>query len=384
MNNPHVNRGNILLVANWESDIGYAWWLMENFWVTIAGHFEHRGSSSYLIYPKITQIPDAIESSCIKVLEHNFRDRSPSSLDKLHQIIRRNAIQYLYLSDAKSYSLVYPLLKLWGIKTIVVHEHFPGDRTIATSWRKLLKSGIQRIPFYTADHFIAVSDFVYRRFIQVACIPASKCSTAPNGIMPISLSHIDREYAKNNFNIPDNRLIVVSTGRADNYKGIDFIIKCCAEFVHHRSIYDLHFLFCGDGPDLEYFRELVSTYQVEEYFTLAGKRSDIRDILPSCDIGFHASKGEVGYSLSIIEYMSAGLATIVPDLPSTSEATRHEDNGLLYSHGDVSSACDAIQLCRSSEFRGQLSRNARSTAGEEFNLEHTNTQLINILDRLFT
>lgn len=384
MNNACVNTGNILLAANWESDVGYAWWLMENFWVAIAEHFEHRGKSSYLIYPKITEIPDAIEASCIKVLEHDFRDRSPSSLIRLHQIIRRHAIQYIYLSDARSYSLLYPLLKLWGINTIVVHEHFPGDRTIATSWRKLFKSGIQRIPFYTADHFIAVSDFVYRRFIQVACIPASKCSTAPNGIIPINPSDTDRKYAKNIFNIPENRLIVVSTGRADYYKGIDFIIKCCAELVHQRSINDLHFLFCGDGPDLEDFRELVSTYKVDEYFTLAGKRPDIRDILPSCDIGFHASKGEVGYSLSIIEYMSAGLGTIVPDLPSTSEATRHNDTGLLYKHGNVSSACDAIELCRSSEFRRKLSTNAQFTARDIYNLEDTNTQLINTLDRLFS
>lgn len=29
----------ILLVANWESDVGYAWWLMENFWATIAQYY---------------------------------------------------------------------------------------------------------------------------------------------------------------------------------------------------------------------------------------------------------------------------------------------------------------------------------------------------------
>ena len=33
---------NILLVGNWSSDTGYAWWLMETFWVAIARKFRGR------------------------------------------------------------------------------------------------------------------------------------------------------------------------------------------------------------------------------------------------------------------------------------------------------------------------------------------------------
>jgi hypothetical protein len=64
-----TKKENILLVANWESDVGFAWWLMENFWVTISRHFSQYGMASYLIYPSITQIPQGIQSSAIQVSE---------------------------------------------------------------------------------------------------------------------------------------------------------------------------------------------------------------------------------------------------------------------------------------------------------------------------
>ena len=376
-------KGNILLVANWESNVGYAWWLMENFWVAIATHYQAQDVKCHLIYPNITQIPESIESSTIIVHECNFHDRSIKNLRKLHSLIKNHNIKFIYLSDSPTKSFFYVLLRFWGIKTIVIHDHTPGDRTTAKSWRKLLKSAIQRIPLYTADHFIAVTEFVYRRFIEVNCIPKKKCSFASNGITPIDLSKVDKKYAYHAFDIPENRIIVITTGRASYYKGIDFFIECANELINNQGLKQLHFLFCGDGPDLNDFIELVKLQSLETHFTFAGKRTDIRKILPSCSIGFHASKGEVGYSLSILEYMSSGLATIVPDRPSTSGATRHLETGIIYHHGDLNSACDAIKLCLSRETIKDLSSNAISEIENNYSIDITNKKLISILSTNF-
>ena len=384
MNNEHPPAGNILLVANWESNVGYAWWLIENFWTTIASHFNRQGQQCYLIYPEITQIPGSIAASEIRVEEMDFRDRSRKNRGRLRRLIQHHNIRYIYLSDSPAFSPFYVHLRIWGVKKIVVHDHTPGDRTIPSAGRRFLKNIIQRMPWITADHFIAVTDFVYRRFIEVSCIPASKCSVAQNGIEPIDLKNATEGYARREFNIPQSRKIVVTTGRASFYKGIDFVIRCIAELVHNRGITDLHFLFCGDGPDLNAFRDLATQLEVNDYLTFSGRRADIRKILPSCDIGFHASMGEVGYSLSILEYMSAGLATIVPDLPSTSEAIIHGENGLVFRHGDDASACDMLQYCRLDENRQKLAKVAISSIIDNYNIEQTNSDLTQILDKQFS
>jgi glycosyltransferase involved in cell wall biosynthesis len=375
--------GNILLVANWESNVGYAWRLIENFWITISGHFMRQGRVCYLIYPQITKIPEAIARSEIRVSELDFRNRSRRSRHMLGQLVRTHNIRYLYLTDAPAYSPFYLILRLWGIKRIVVHDHTPGDRTKPSLWRGMIKKLIQRMPWFTADHFIAVTDFVFQRFIEVNCIPEKKCSVAVNGIVPIALNDGVAVNVRYEFNIPPSRHIVITTGRATYYKGIDFIIRCIAELVHNRKLTDFHFIYCGDGPDMEAFRELATRLNVNDYMTFAGKRSDIRAILPGCDIGFHASRGEVGFSLSILEYMSAGLATIVPDLPSTSLAITHGENGLAFRHGNLSSACDMLQRCRSTAFRDKISKAAMETVSDNYNLVRTNSDLIRILEKQF-
>lgn len=378
------NEGNILLVANWESNVGYAWWLMENFWVTIANHFETTGKHSFLIYPKITTIPDTIASTNIKTMELDFSNHSFTNLLKLHKFIKSNAIRNIYLSDSPFYSWFYILLRMYGITKIVVHDHTPGERKTPSLFRKTIKKLIQAIPFYNADHFVAVSEFVHDRHLRVNCINSKKCSVASNGINPFNLSDIDNSYTQRQFNIAKDKIIIVTTGRASYYKGIDFFIYCANELINKQGLKQLHFLFCGDGPDLEKFKHLCNELKLENHFTFAGKRTDVKEILPSCDIGLHASKGEVGYSLSILEYMSAGLATIVPDRPSTSDATRHLETGLTYHNENITSACEAIKLCLPDEFRKHLASNAIKEVITQYDIRNTNEKLISILSHVYT
>lgn len=316
-------------------------------------------------------------------MEHDFNDHTISNLTTLFYLIKKNHIRYLYLSDAPAYSLYYLLLRIFGIKIIVVHDHTPGERTRPRLAVRLIKSILQRIPLYTADHFIAVTDYIYRRLLSVYCIPATKCSIAQNGITPIDLENFDDDYAHNVFNIQPQKYIVVTTGRATYYKGIDFFIHAANKIVNIQGIKQLHFLYCGDGPDMDDFRELVNKFNLGDYFTFAGKRDDIRQILPSCSIGFHAAKGEVGYSLSILEYMSAGLATIVPDLTSTSEASLHNENSLIYKHENIDSACEAITKCISDKLRNRLSKRAINDILDSYNIDKTNSQLLSTLENVF-
>lgn len=376
-------KGNILLVANWDSDVGYAWWLMESFWVAISSHFREQGMECYLVYPVITKIPEAIADSDIHTLELDFRNHSLPSLKKLYRLIREKSIKYAYLTDSPSYSLFYPLLRLWGLKSIVIHDHTPGERTPPSRAKFLLKRIIQHTPFITADHYVAATDFVYHRLINIAGIPEKKCSCASNGIEPINLDDHNIRYTHEQFGIPDNKRIIVTTGRATYYKGIDFFIECANFLVNKSGRKDLHFLYCGTGPDIDDFKTLAHKYKLEENFTFAGNRNDIKEILPSCDIGFHAATGEVGYSLSILEYMSAGLLTIVPDTPSTSSAITDREDGFLYKYRDIASATDTILHAVNLEDASRVSSNAIRKVQQKYNLSNTKKQLVRILSNCY-
>lgn len=370
-----------MLIANWESNVGYAWWLMENFWVTISNHLDKKGIKSFLLYPKITTIPEKITDAKIVTVELNFFDRKISNMINLYRFIRNNNIRYVYLTDAPSYNWFYILLRLFGVNKIITHDHTPGERSTPSYGLKILKTLIHKTPFFTADHIVAVTEYVHQRHLTVNCIPSKKCSVASNGIYPIDLTDTDFSYAYKQFKIPENRSIIVTTGRASYYKGIDFFIKCANELINKQKLKNLHFIFCGDGPDIEQFKSLCAKYALADNFTFAGRRTDIKKILPSCTIGFHAATGEVGYSLSILEYMSSGLITIVPNSPSVSQAIIHSKNGYLYVNKDLFSACDTIKSALSNKDIDAIKICAIHSVEKNFNIENTNNKLANILER---
>lgn len=380
MTRSRSKKGNILLVANYESDVGYAWWLMENFWVEIARHFDALGRTCFLIYPKIKTIPRRIEESGIGVLQHDFSDRSVAALMRLQKLIVSNNISAMYLTDQPYHSWRYPLLRLFGIRRIVIHDHTPGERPPIQGLRRLLKQLLYSVPGLLGDHFVGVSRFVHNRMIANGCLPRERCSYVLNGIELINRDPTLRHYAHDEFKIPHGATVVIATGRATYYKGIDFLIRCAARVVKEGRRDDVYFIHCGSGPDLERFRAQARELGVDDRFIFAGQRNDVRKILQSCDIGIQASKGEA-FSLSILEYLSAGMATIVPDNCGNGEAVEHGVNGILYRTGDLDDAATKlVTLIDDPMLRQRLGRAGTESVTSRFHIQRANQELVADLD----
>ena len=120
--------GTILLVANYESDVGYAWWLMENFWVEIADMARRQGRRCVLAYPRINSIPAAVESAPISIVEQRIDLGSSKGRTALRDLVREHGVTAVYLTDYPLLSPWYAWLRAIGVRRIVVHCHTPGDR----------------------------------------------------------------------------------------------------------------------------------------------------------------------------------------------------------------------------------------------------------------
>ena len=104
----------------------------------------------------------------------------------------------------------------------------------------------------------------------------------------------------------------------------------------------------------------------------------------SCDIALHASKGEA-FSLSILEYLSAGLATIVPDNCGNREAVVHQYTGLVYTSGDMSDAVQCLlRVISDPVLRCQLGDSGRHSVKEKFSLQRANKELLQVVDAVFS
>lgn len=370
------NKPTLLCVANWDSNVGYAWWLMESFWIKI--HAELSSDYKVMIaYPSISSLPKPIQDSKILTVEFNFGVKHPRDLATHIRFIKSHNIQAIYFSDRPTAHWSYLFFRYAGVKKIIVHDHTPGVRTQPRGLRKLVKSIYARIPLLVTDAAIGASEYVKQRLVNINCLPARKCYAAPNGLPAVVESIIAPLDLHQQLGVAADTVLIVSTGRANLYKGIDFALDVITQLVHQQKMQGLHYIYCGDGPDLDYLKAMAQTLAIDKHVSFLGRVNNIDQILRACHIAFHPSRGEVGYSLAILEYMRAGLPVIVSDNSSVCEATHHERDGLVYQEGSLADACQKMtRLLTDPILRQSLGAEGKRAVGEEYSLTATHNTLI--------
>lgn len=366
----------LLLVANWESGVGYAWWLIESYWAVLAERFS--GQHDVIVsFPRITTLSKQMTAAPLRAVTLDMNRSGPRALVEQCMFLRRAGVRLLYCSDWDTWRLRYVAYRLSGVRTIVVHDHTPGLRTPPTAVKRIVKMLLNRAPWLAADAAFAATEFVRKRLVEVTCFPPERCFTVPNGLPDLPTNgRGTRQDLKDELAIPPGRAVVVMTGRANRYKGVAFAIACIAELVA-KGRSDVQFLFVGDGPDLADFVRLADELGVAAYCTFAGRRDDVARLLFACDLAFHPSSGEVGYSLSILEYMRAGLPVIVPDNPSVSGAIESGITGIVYRDREVTEATAAIEsLLDDVARRRTMGDRAQRVVQEEYRLERTHAALL--------
>ena len=224
---------------------------MESFWIKIEAEL-NKTYNVIIAYPSISRLPHHIEQSPIGKEQFDFRLTSLNDLQAHRRFIKSNNIKVLYFSDRPTSHWSYAALKIFcGIEKIIVHDHTPGQRTVATGLKRALKKMWARIPFFSADAAIGATEYVKQRLIKVNCFPPQYCHAAPNGLPPLDDSCATQLNLRQTLQLPEQTLLIVSTGRVTFYKGVDFALALIARLVHQENINNIHYVYCGDGPDVK-------------------------------------------------------------------------------------------------------------------------------------
>lgn len=363
----------VLLVANYPSDVGYAWWLMENFWSLIASSAAARGHRCILAYPRVASVPQVILDSPAELVEFKFQFDDWRSILRGLSFIRKHSIESVYLTDWPYYHFAYSLWRAAGVRQIVVHDHTPGDRPALKGLRGFTKNAIHSVRLFSATTYVAVSNYIATRLQENGRIPRERCTVVTNGIRCFARSAARAPSIRQELGLPDDAVLIAMVSRATRYKNLDFAINCMAELLQYSKMRERVFaIHCGSGPDLEAFIAMTSDLGISENVRFLGHRDDVREILCAADIAFHPSRGEA-MSLAILEFMCAELAVVTSDLPSVCTALEPGSTGLTYAHDDLASAVSALRrVIDDPTLRTALGRAAGAACRRSFRIEATN------------
>jgi L-malate glycosyltransferase len=161
-------------------------------------------------------------------------------------------------------------------------------------------------------------------------------------------------------------------------KGHPWLIAAAAEVI--REFPSTRFVLAGDGKRRVDFEHQVAKLGIARNFLFLGRRVDIPEILSSCDIAVLPSRAE-GLPNAVLEYMAAGLPTVVSRVGGNAELIEDGVTGLLVPPEDPSALSAAfLKLLRDPALARQIAESGHEFTVRNFSFE----RLVREVDELYS
>lgn len=235
------------------------------------------------------------------------------------------------------------------------------------SLARLAYAAMERLAARWCDLIVTVSEHHRDVALQMGIGTAGKVIAIPNGV-PAARAHATRssEDVRAELGL-GNRLMVLSTGRLAEQKGLEYLIRAVPLLGSRAS--DLKIVLAGDGPLLHDLAALIGDLGVGDTVDLIGFRSDIGDLLAAADLVVLPSLWE-GLSVSLLEAMAAGRPIITTAIASNVEVTGNGRAAVLVPVKDPAALAAAITaLVADADLRLDLERRAQAEQSSRYGMQ---------------
>ncbi len=255
----------------------------------------------------------------------------------LRSYILRNKIEVLHCHLFRSQVFGFLLKKLWfkDVK-LVFHEH----------GRALRKGFVNRIFLRLAkrlvDKFIAVSRATAQVLMDLAGIAPSQITVISNfydqnRFKPSTIGESDRINARTEFGISRESFVIGFVGRLNEVKGCEYLLRAMSQLDQGVQL-----LIAGDGPLIEYLKQVVKDLAVEDRVTFLGFLEDTTPLYSILDLLVVPSRSE-SFGLSVIEGQAMGVPVIASRVGGLSEVVEDGVTGLLFAPENADDLVEKIR-----------------------------------------
>jgi glycosyltransferase involved in cell wall biosynthesis len=357
----------LLCVSNFPSNTGYAWDFIERIYAGVADRLATRGVPTLVAYTKLAGEPRSLAGSTAVPVEFDFRfDTLQRGLDTL-RFVRVNNIRAVYLTDRAACSLFFPMLRLAGVRSIVVHDHMSGERPLRHPLVQLAKRVIVRLPGVAADTVITVSDYISRAILARNGAPPRRIMRIWNGVpaRPVPPASGLREL----LNVAGDRPLVVCCCRADAVKGVAYLLRAFDAALKRlpRTLMRPVLAYIGDGPERKGLEEIRNGLDSRDDIFFVGYRANAAGLLAEANICVVPSVWQDAFPLGVLEAMAAGKPVIATSVGGIPEMVDDGVTGLLVPPADEQALAGALGcLLTNSALSARLGSAGRQRVAERF------------------
>jgi glycosyltransferase involved in cell wall biosynthesis len=332
--------GAVLLAANYDNRVGYAWHNIYELFNALARDFTARGVRVCVSFPSIAEPLTLFDADLtIDAFALDMNDLRPARLGAVTRALRARGVTRLYLTDRAPVRPAYAALRAAGVRRIVVHNRIsvpdPHPAQPDHGPRRWLKWLSARVPFAGVDRVFAVSDFVRNRLVARNGLPPSRVRTILNGIDVARWQCAPPEPAR-------DPVVFFAGSRAARYKGILVLIEAAHLLRTTHGHEGFRLRYAGDGPDLALFRDAVERYGLQQHVTLLGRLEDTKPEVCAADAVIVPSMYGDACPSSVSEALASGRALITTRAGGIPELVGDPDNARIVPPGDAAALAAAM------------------------------------------
>ena len=237
----------------------------------------------------------------------------------IYRLIRKKQYDIAYFNISESHDCIGLLAaKLCGVKKIIVHSHSscsPGN-AISRRIRSFLNIICRPILYLTADQFLTCSNKAAKWLFPHRIFATKSYQIIPNAIdfnvfrYSTSAKKSTRSRIRQQYNIPDNALLLGHIGRFEHQKNNLFLIDILEKI---RKTHPAYLICIGNhNEEFKNFQTYARKKGLLGYIITPGIMDNVPDFYQAFDIFLLPSNAE-GLPVVAIEAQASGLPCLFSD-----------------------------------------------------------------------
>lgn len=308
----------------------------------------------------------------------DWTDYEQSDIVRKYMQTYRDYLWWTKLRLTKKYDLIHAHHPIAALVMKQVYPDTPVIMTIHSSYERELilngkiKEGGLEHQFLTSlyreleanvDEIMTVSE-AFKNYLQTYVQHYEKIGVLPNGYDEKRFKPIAHDNE-----IPQ----LITVCRLVPAKGIDILLKACAELKRRNRPYVLHII--GDGPAREELEHLAQELGIYDETIFYGYMLHPEEFMPFFDIFVLPSRAE-SFGSVFAEAALCWLALVGTNVGGIPEQIEDGVNGLLVPPNDPIALSDALErVMMDSAFRYELARAASMKAKQAYSLSRIVNEL---------
>jgi glycosyltransferase involved in cell wall biosynthesis len=295
-------------------------------------------------------------------------------LARLSGFLRREKFDVVHTHDLWTNLMGVVAARMAGVPAIVSSRrdlaHFDWYQGSKRSWLRR----IQNLSGVVLANATPIRDAL----ISEDGFAPEKLRVIHNGVDTVKFQRARRDRERLFPGMQNQKLVVLVGNMHTDVKGHPWLIDAAPSVL--KEFPQTRFVFAGDGDSRPAFEQQAAKLGLQSNFLFLGRRSDIPDVLASCDIAVLPSRAE-GLPNAVLEYMATGLPTIASRVGGNAELVEDGVTGLLVPAEDSAAIAGALlRLLRDPELSRKMAESGKKVAMENYSFD----RMICEVDALYT